>query len=1262
MSSMPPVTPQLIGQRYQRHERIGAGGMGTVYRGVDTHTGGEVAIKQLNAELVRDTPEMVERFVREGEALRQLNHPNIVKMLDSVQEGDGGAHYLVMELVTGGTLETRLQAHPGGLPVTDALRIALELADALTRAHHLNIIHRDLKPANVLIADDGTPRLTDFGIAYMIERDRVTEGDAIVGTLSYLSPEALNGVSVDGRADIWAFGVMLCEMLTGQHPFDRPGLAALLMAITSEALPDLETLHPDLPIGLIDLLYRMLEKDREARIPSVRQIGALLEGMLRGIDTSEMQTVRPDSSPSPSTTIYENVFDTPTPVTDGIKNNLPHQPTPFVGRETEITEVLRLLNDHDTRLVTLLAPGGMGKTRLALEVAAQFLIPAITSPAGLRNTVQGVYFVNLAPLTVTDRIVAVIAEAVGFQFYPGGEPKQQLLDYLREKTLLLILDNFEHLLDGVEIVGEILQTAAGVTLLATSRQRLNLRGETLYTLDGMDFPDWETPEDALQYSAVKLFMGSARRVNPGFDLHADDLRYVARICRLVQGMPLGIELAASWIDALTLHEIADEIEKSLDFLETDLRDMPERHRSLRAVFDYSWNLLTDEERKIFVPLAVFRGGFSRDAAHVVVGATLRQLTALVNKSLLKRDPESGDYSVHEMLRQYAEEKLESSGEANTVHAAHSRYYIEALIGRTADLEGKDQLGAFKIADREVENGQMAWLWALTHHHFDLIGRALYPLWLQMFLRGQYQDGVTAFGVATHFLRQTHASPERDIVFAHALARYAHFCVENGERDKSEAALTESASLLAQTQVDVPLVNTFLDMARGQLHLRLKNPVDARPYFESALAFYRERDNLWNAMFAAYSLSISMWLRLDTQHQNFALANQYAQQAYRFQQILGGMVNRSIVLHALVNTNTNTLDEETNYLNEIIAISREIGHRTRIATAFNILAVNAMNVGKTAEGQRYFEQSLAEYRETGNLASSVRVMLNLRSCHYYQGDFPTAREYAQQAFNIVNATQLEETWLEDLLAHLGETALAQGDYVTARAFFDRLYAFTTQYNSDRKGLVLSYLGQLALAQGAFDDAYEAFEQQHQLAEQLGVDDYILLARLNLAAWAYQTGHYDRAREFLALSVTSHVANESGKIATVGYWNITTSEINVSLADLALVEGDLATVGGNLREALNHALSANHIPQILAAITSSADLYAAQGDSLRAAEIAAFVAHNRKAFAVDRQRAGRTLESLRSALSPDDYNAAVERGQLAELEAVLAAVERTLSSDV
>lgn len=284
-------------------------------------------------------------------------------------------------------------------------------------------------------------------------------------------------------------------------------------------------------------------------------------------------------------------------------HRLPAQTTTFIGRLSELLDITRLVAQPDIRLVTILAPGGMGKTRLGLAAAEQLS----------SHFPDGVFFIPLAPLRSPDDMITTIAEHVGFCFYGSEPPRQQLLNYLRDRYALLLLDNFEHLLDGIPLVIDILEAAPYLKLLITSREKLNVSGETLFTLSGLQMPGGETSADALESDAVRLIVQSAHRIRSNFEFHPGDLDSLIRICHLTGGMPLALTLAAGWIDVLTLQQIAAEIEQGIDILVGELRDVPERHRSIRACFNRTWERLSDAERQEFMKLSVFRGGFTAHA-------------------------------------------------------------------------------------------------------------------------------------------------------------------------------------------------------------------------------------------------------------------------------------------------------------------------------------------------------------------------------------------------------------------------------------------------------------------------------------------------------------------------------------------------------------------------------------------------------------------------------------------------------------------------
>ena len=422
----------------------------------------------------------------------------------------------------------------------------------------------------------------------------------------------------------------------------------------------------------------------------------------------------------------------------GMKN-LPLPRTSFVGRASELEAIDRLLEDPGCRLLTLVGPGGAGKTRLALEAAAR----------RVDRYPHGVHFVPLASVASPDFLAPALAESIQFAVdgaHSGFSAQEQLLDYLSERSTLLVLDNFEHLVEGSGLLSEVIERAPHVELLTTSRERLNVQSEWVFDVEGLGLAE----NGNGSASAVRLFVERAKQVAPGFALDDAGYSQALRICRLVDGMPLGIELAASWVSVLSCAEIADEIEGNIDFLATSMRDVPERHRSLRAAIDQSWRLLTDEQRSAFSRLSVFRGSFDRSAAVAVTGADLRLLSELVAKSLLRR-PDFGRFELHELLRQYAAEQLRlSPGEEADARERHARHYAAMLLERQAALMGPELAVARDELRGELDNLRAAaeWILAEDDEHAALRGaRSLLhvPLDAQLVRRGRDARAARAHG-------------------------------------------------------------------------------------------------------------------------------------------------------------------------------------------------------------------------------------------------------------------------------------------------------------------------------------------------------------------------------------------------------------------------------------------------------------------------------------------------------------------------------------
>ncbi|MEO8611833.1 MAG: LuxR C-terminal-related transcriptional regulator [Chloroflexota bacterium] len=439
-------------------------------------------------------------------------------------------------------------------------------------------------------------------------------------------------------------------------------------------------------------------------------------------------------------------------------SNLPAQITAFVGRKREQDDLKTLLASN--RLLTITGMGGIGKTRLALQLA-QSQLEAFS---------DGVFFIALAPLDPSENMLWAIARALHFEFGAATNSEQQLFHYLHDKNLLLVLDNFEHLLPSGHLVKTILHAGAKVKVLVTSRSRLGIYGECVYLLSGMTVPDAGQIDLNGENESLELFLHSARRVVPDFNPDAAQLEQINRICRLVDGSPLGIELAASWVETLTLDEIGHEIEKSLDFLDLQTADAPARQHSIRAAFDYSWGLLGGDEQTLFSALSVFKGGFTRDTAQAISGVDLPGLRRLVSKSLLLYEPESGRYYVHELLTQYAEEKLEFSGQADAIRDAHMDYFAAFMERITPDIKGRAQLAALEAVGGDFENIRRAWNRALLTRNAAQLERMLEPLYLFCFIRNRHQEGDEIF----HAAQRAFAPPpggKPSVLWGHILAHH-----------------------------------------------------------------------------------------------------------------------------------------------------------------------------------------------------------------------------------------------------------------------------------------------------------------------------------------------------------------------------------------------------------------------------------------------------------------------------------------------------------
>jgi predicted ATPase/DNA-binding CsgD family transcriptional regulator len=587
-------------------------------------------------------------------------------------------------------------------------------------------------------------------------------------------------------------------------------------------------------------------KNRRQAVLRARELGLLPTGR------SDEPTDGEQAQPSQRT---PRSFRPPTPVYD-----LPLPATPFFGREEELATLEKLIGDPAAHLVTIVGPGGIGKTRLALAAgallsenqrAAQAKEPASRFP-------HGIVFVPLGPLALPEDIAPAIAQSLGVSLQRGQD---QLLDSLRRKQVLIILDSFEHLLAGVDLLIDIMRVAPGVKLLVTSREQLQLHGEHLFPIHGLTYPGQDPTPSALvdmdmgayvaAYPAIKLFAETVRRAQPGFVLCPDDSAVVTRICRLVEGMPLALELAASWADSLSLSGILTEARQSLDFLRAEWRDVPERQRSMRAVFDASWQRLSEAEQAVFCQLSVFRGGFSREAAgQVVTGAEASPhlLATLVRKSFLQYDQAEHRYQIHELLRQYAAEKLASNpAREAAVRDQHSRYYCDLLGQQEIGIKEGALHNVMHAIQGDIENVRAACIWAATEGPLKRLEQAVNSLgWFYYHGYANFHQGEITFRGLGQALTAAETWPSSATAgaqrtMARILAWRSLFRTYAMDLQTSELLLDESRALLdGPTLVgeDTRFERAYISWQSGYNYL-YSDPAKARQRFARGLELYRQ---------------------------------------------------------------------------------------------------------------------------------------------------------------------------------------------------------------------------------------------------------------------------------------------------------------------------------------------------------------------------------------------------------------------------------------
>lgn len=780
----------------------------------------------------------------------------------------------------------------------------------------------------------------------------------------------------------------------------------------------------------------------------------------------------------------------PTPFRTNLPNHYPL--TPFVGRQVEIAHIQQHLQNATCRLLTITGAGGMGKTRLGLEVGQRSF---------MANLFQGVYFVPLAAVSHADYLVTAVAQALNFTFYGQELHETQLGNYLHEKQYLLILDNVEHLLPISHFIQDLLRQASHLKLLVTSREQLHLREEWVLPLQGLPYPRQPAAAPTTPTDALHLFYQQARRLDARFDSITAE-PHVIKICRLLEGMPLGIELAAAWVPLLSCAEIAQEIALSLDFLQSRFHDLPPRHLSLRAVFMHSWQLLSPTEQETCARLTVFRGGFSREAAAAVCDATLPMLATLADKSLLQRQP-FGRFAIPEALRQYAAEQL---ADETTFHTAHALYFTQFLADHTAALRGNGQVAAVANIGRELENVRAAWHWAVSQSHETALAAGMEALFRFYEMRSLFVEGAAAFAAIT--------STTSPLLYARAQARYGRFCQRLGQLELAQQLLQQSLEI---AQAHQSITDTaFAQNNLGYIAWSQSDYPLARSHYQASLVLYRQ---LGDAAGCAQVLNNLAILPQDT-----ASTAALLQESLQLTQQVGDLWGAARVLNNLGIVTTNS-DEAWQRYEACIDICRNIGDRFLLTHPLINLGHEQRRRGEFAAAHEFYTESLAICQDIGYRRGMGRCLAHLAAAAHSQGDDEAAGRYSQEGLALAQAVG-DQRGLGLLWYTLGVVALDREERETAVSHFQHsLTTFRAAADSQGEAWPLLGLSRCALAYGQFTAAREqgqtCLDIFYQVHDSMGTAQ----AHVVLAEVAIATNDMSTARVYLQKALDTAVTTQT-----------------------------------------------------------------------------------------------------------------------------------------
>jgi DNA-binding SARP family transcriptional activator/predicted ATPase len=882
------------------------------------------------------------------------------------------------------------------------------------------------------------------------------------------------------------------------------------------------------------------------------------------------------SKPAPD----RQVSDTKAHPASVVRPALPPQSTLFVGRSHELKEISHILRDPAVRLLTLVGPGGAGKTRLAIQAA-------------LLETGQfsdGACFVPLAGITSPEHIIPTIAKMLELPLEKEASARR-IFEYLWSRHMLIILDNYEHLIsdESVNIPLQLVAAGESIKVLVTSREGLNVSGEQRYRVTGMNTPP-ETleegrPEDLETYSSVHLFIQSARRMRPDFKLDTQNMKAVVQICRLVQGLPLAIELSAGWVGLLSPAEILSEIKRGLDFLETNQRDIPARQRSMRVIFESSWKLLSLNETRILNILSLFPRSFDRQAAESIAEASLKDLASLENKSLLQVKAE-GRFEIHPLLREYAAEHVQRDhGLWQHARQIFVEYFFNLLENLGEDLKGPKQGAAYKSIEADILNFTTAWHWAVDLRQFKTLDRGLIGLLLYFNTGFFNQEHERLLEKAIQALETPPPTEKEEILLlAKLLALYSNSHIDY---------LRRALELLRQIQGEKQAGFFYAFLAiNSALSI---DQAEGLEMLQHAVENLRQANDRW-AVAAALRMLGNLFVRMGRREDAIVAYSESVDIARQ----IGDKVSISYSLLDLAGI-YDTIDHARadQLYEEVLSLAEAMGQRHVAANIHFTLGHTFFEQGNVEKAMDHLESSRLFFREIGNRVAESGA-LSAQSYNLARfGDFDRARQMRQQSLDISTDIN-DQNGIVWSMWEMGEIERLGGNLAAAR----QLYEQSRHLCGDNPSILLLAfyyrgLGDIAQAEGHYSKALQAF------TESLGY-----------------------AQKTFELWIVSYALSGLGR------------------AELGL--GLLEEADSHFKDALQQARRFLNRDLEMAALAGFARSAAARGQYEQAVELASFVRHRPFAWQETKNQAALAVEEARSHLTTRALQAAHQRGEGIDLQ--------------